>query len=294
MRRRFDSQFGFTLVEMLVATTVAAAVGGFALAYLHVGTILFAKNVTVNYSNNSLRWSVDEAIDRVQSSAIIPVLIDTTGTAAITSTSAGIYYDRLLGDMYVVTNPSGTGLAATANSATLTYSTNQYASPPVPQAGDVVLFNGASSGMRPMVSTASMGSTTGSTQAVTVTFTAALGTAVSWTSSQIETAQLVHREALIVMPNGSAYEFRRYPSFETTANLNDATKYVVLSGQVGTQGSEPTPFTIVASGPDQLLSMTYVVRAGPYQNYLANKEANQFSSYQTVRTTIPLRQRPTH
>ena len=292
MQRTSQSRFGFTLVEMMMATAVAAVVGGLAFAYLRSGTVLFAKNISTNFANNSLRWSVDEALDRIQSSNIIPVLVSSSGSAT-SSPAAGIYYDRLIGDMYIVSNPGGTGLAATANTVSLTVSTSQYASPPVPASGDVLLIDGLPSGTRPMVSSASS-TVSGSTRSISVTLSAALGSAVSWTSSQLKTAQLVHREALIVMPNGSAYELRRYPSYETTTNLNDSTKYILVTAQVGNQGSEPTPFSIVTYGADSLLSMNYVVRAGPFKNYLANKEANQFSNYQTVRTTIPLRQRPTH
>jgi hypothetical protein len=284
---------GFTLVELVVSMAITALIGILAFAYMRTGMLLFAKNVTTNFSSNTLRRSIDNVLNRVQNSVIFPVLISSTGSPA-GSPAAGIYYDRLLGDPYVVTNPSGAGLVAGTTTLTLTRSTSPFALPPIPQNGDVLLIAGAPSSLRPMVASATASTSSGSQQSISVTLSSPLASAITWTASQICTAQLIRREALIVKSSGSQPELRCYPSFETTTNLNDSSQYFVVSNQVGNQGSEVTPFSIVTSGTDTLLGMDYVVRAGIYQNYLANREANQFSSYQRVRTTLPLRLRPAH
>jgi type II secretory pathway pseudopilin PulG len=282
---------GFTLVELMAYAGVTAIIGVMALYYMSASMTLFAKNVTTNFTNNACRHSIAKSLDRVQTSVNFPVLIAADGTPS-GSPAAGIYYDRLLGDPYVVTNPGGSGLPAGTTTITLTRSTNAYASPPVPESGDVLLIAGARSGLRPMVSSVSVSSGGAQLQTIATTLTSGLASEISWPASQTCTAQLVRREALIVQGSGTQRELRCYPSFEITPNLNDANWYYVVSKQVGSQGTEPTPFSIVTSGSDSFLSMDYVVRAGINQNYLANKEASQFSGYQHVQTNLPLRLRP--
>ncbi|MCE9610730.1 MAG: prepilin-type N-terminal cleavage/methylation domain-containing protein [Chthoniobacter sp.] len=291
MKHRRKSQSGFTLVEILVAASVGLVVSGLAFSYLRAGTLLLAKNVSVNMSNNELRSAIDQIQDRMQTATSIPILINTNGTAA-TSPAAGVYFDRLVGEPYVVTHPGGSGLSAAATSVTVTRSTSAYASPPIPIAGDVLLIDGATSTMRPRVSSVTTGAISGGLQTITITFTAALGTAIDWDASFVKTATLTRREAFIVMPGAGRSELRRYSSFETTTDFNDATQYTVISRQVGTQTGETTPFSIVTVGLDKLVNIDFRVRTAGFENALAAKESNTFSGFMRVQCMVPSRQRP--
>ncbi len=285
------SQRGFTLVELLTAMTVGLVVSGLAFSYLRTGTILLAKNVTTNFTNNEVRGSLDQIADRIQSAVTVPVLINTSG-AETTSPAAGVYYDRLLGEPYVVSHPGGSGLVASATSVVLQRSTNAYASPPIPEVGDVVVIDNPDATLRPRISAVNAGTISAGLQSFTLTLAASLGTAITWEASQVKTAKLIRREALIMMPAGSRYQLRRYGSYETTTNLNDATKYAVISRHAGNLGTEMTPFSITEAGLDKLLNIDFRVRASGFENVLQNKEVSSFSNYMRVQCMIPSRQRP--
>jgi prepilin-type N-terminal cleavage/methylation domain-containing protein len=291
MTPRRAATAAFTLTEMMVALGVAVVVSALAYAYLRTGTLLVAKNVSMNLSNNDLRGSIDQIADRLQSAVNIPVLVNTSG-AASASPAAGVYFDRLLGDPYIVTHPGGSGLGSSATTLTITRSTSAYASPPIPQAGDVLLIDGAPSTLRPRVSTATIAGASGGLQSLSITLTAALGTAIPWDATQAKTSKLVRREALIVMPGNPRPSLRRYHSFETTTDLTDATKFAVVSREVGNQGAELTPFSLVTAGLDTLLNIDFRVRAIGFDNVMSGREINGFSNYMRVQSMVPSRQRP--
>ncbi len=248
------SKFGFTLPELTFATAIGSILAALILTYMHVATVLSAKNLGTNFSHNSLRKSLDWMTDRLQTAEYIPVLLtsgtsvtlssgsgseySTSGSASAASESTqviGIYYDRLVGTPYVFPNTSGT-IAAGAISVTVQYSTNVYANPPAPQANDVLLVNGATettgSGtssvtttLRPLVSSATV-TTSGSYQSAAITFSGSFGATYTWNNSssgasEYQTAILVHREAFIVMLNSTTglNELRYYPNFENVTTL---------------------------------------------------------------------------
>lgn len=294
--RRSSNQSAFTLAEMSVAMLVGIVVAMLSLTYLRTGTILFAKNVAVNMSNNDLRSAMDAIADRVETAVYVPTLVTATGAVTTTSPSAGVYYDRLLGDPYVVTQPGGAGIAPASKTVTITRSTNVYASPPIPVYGDVLLIDGADVSVRPIVQSVSVGSIVNSQQTITVTFTAAIGAEIDWIASQVKLAKLVRREAVInvitlnptTTANGRS-ELRRYPSFDTST-----TAYTVLSRQSIPPGQtvETTPFSISTVGLDKLLNIDFRERSIGFDNVTANQEINSFSSYMRVQCIQASRQRP--
>lgn len=289
MKSARHSQGAFTLVEIVLALAVGVVVSALAFTYLRTGSLLFAKNVSMNRSNNELRETLDKITDRVQTAVNVPVLIDATGAVTATTPAAGVYYDRLLGDTYIVQNPSGTGLAAAATQVVVQYSSSAYASPPDPKPGDVLLIAGAATGMRPMVKNIAGNPTftAGTPRTATITLNAALGTAIAWDSTQVMTAQLIHREALIVVPSGTRCALQKYLNFET-----DQTTSTIVTYLVGNQSTENTPFSIVTAGLDKLLNVDFRVRATGFDNVLASKEVNGFSGYMRVQSMIPTRNRP--
>ena len=61
-----------------------------------------------------------------------------------------------------------------------------------------------------------------------------LGTDVTWDPTQIKTAQLVRRQAFIVVPSGARNELRFYQSFEPMPVLGDPSQYIVINDEVST------------------------------------------------------------
>lgn len=294
----------FTLTEVLVACAVWCILGIAVFGFIQVATVLFTKNISTNYSHNKLRAALEEITDRVQTTVDLPTLITSSGTAVTTGSAAGIFYDRLLGDPYVVAS-QGIGLSATTTNITLTYSTNVFVTAATPNPGDVLLIDGGvvTSGsttttLRPMVSSVIMGTLNAGLQTISIALTAPLGSAITWDSSTVKAAKLVRREALIVRSNGSRNELRRYPSFESlmklsNPNLDDSTQYFVITDQIGTNSSDGTPFSETVSGQGgTLLNLDLRIRGTYVNNYLANKEANEFSNFARIITISPLRQRP--
>jgi hypothetical protein len=210
----------------------------------------------------------------------MPVLISTTGAAA-TSPAPGVSFDYFEGGPYVV-SAAGASLPSSTASLTLVRSTNVVVSPPIPAVGDVVMINGAVSTLRPRVTAVSVGSTDGSLhQSIVVTLAAALGTAVPIPSSGL-TANLVRNVALIVIPSGSGRELRYYDSYETTANLSDPTKYILLTDQVGMQAADATPFSLATIQSSSFVGLSLRVRSSQFDQRLNGKQADQFNTFARV------------
>ena len=303
MTKQFKSSLrrlrAFTLVELLIASAVGMVVVGMTYSFSWAGTILLAKNLATNLSNNELRGALDEIGDRVQSANSVPVLVDATGAATSTTPNVGAYYDRILGDPYIITHPGGAGLAVGATSLTVTYSSNTYAALPAPAIGDVLIIDGVAATVRPRITAAT--APTGTTvKSSTLTFTPALASAISWLATAPKPSLLVHREAFMVVAKGSRYELRRYNSFEPVPTLSDTTKYKLLSNQVGSVGTEVTPFSIksvatvsaLGTTTDRLLEIDFRIRALGWENALHSYEKDYFSNYERVKVIIPSRLRP--
>ncbi|MDB6175222.1 MAG: hypothetical protein JWL59_4533 [Chthoniobacteraceae bacterium] len=298
------SRSAFTLAEVAVGMAVGIIAGTMALSYMRTSAILLAKNISANRSNNTLRNAIDSMGDRLHGALTMPVLIDTTGsvvsslpangTVGDSQPAAGVFYDRLIGDPYVLIHPGGAGLLASDSSVSLKRSISPYASPPIPAPGDVLLIESAPAEMRPRVATVNAGAVNGNVQTIALTFTSSLGSAISWSVSRPKVARLVHREALLVMPSGTRRELRRYPTFEPMPSLNDSTKYSVISNEIGSQGAEETPFYLTTTNAfeNKLFKLDLRVRVIGYERVLATKEANQFSAFMRVQTVIPIRSRP--
>ncbi|MDB6174941.1 MAG: hypothetical protein JWL59_4252 [Chthoniobacteraceae bacterium] len=279
------------MVELLVSISMGVMISGLAFCLMQTGAPLLAKNISINYSHNSLRRSLDALGEGVQCSFYVPKLIDTTGAPAV-SPAAGICFDRLVGDPYVITHPGGEGLSAAATSITLTFSADAIASPPLPKSGDVLIIDDAPDKLRPRVARVTGGAVEGAVKTVTITLDSALGTAISWDPAFSKGAKLVHREALIVMPNGARRELRHYRSFEPVPALNDVANYALISNQVGTSNSDITPFSIRTVGLDRWLDIDLRVRTSGFENRMAKQEFNEFSNFVRVQTMMTPRLRP--
>ena len=283
----------FTLVELVIYLGFAVAISGVGYSFLTGQTTLYAKNMSIVRSHTNLRSTLDRLVNNLQQANGLPVLISTTG-ATSAAPASGFYYDRYLGDPYVVTHPGGTGLAAGATTLTVTRSTAALASPPLPAPGDTLLLDASPSPVRANIATSTPGVINGATQRQTIvlTLSAGLGTAVTWTASQVQTSRLVHREAFIVVPAGDGSELRFFQNFEPVPTLTNAANYTVISNQLSIQAGETTPFSIDTVGSDRLVRASLFARSTDYSNVLAKKQANNFNSFVRISTALPSRLRP--
>jgi type II secretory pathway pseudopilin PulG len=280
MRRRTQSSgAGFTLVELLVSGMISSAMGIAIFAFLNAGMILSAKNVSLNLTSNQMRDSLDRVEQVLQQGDTNPELIDTTGAVVASGAAAGVRVDRYMGGPYVV---AIAGAVAGSSSLTLTRSTDALALPPLPRLGDVIRMDGAPATPRARIGSAPSAPVAAGTarESITCPLAAPLTTTAD-PATVIITAKLVRQVAFIVMPNGSKYELRYYDSIETTSNLNDPTKYVIISDQIANQGTDLTPFSLVSVSGETFVNFSLRVRSSKYDNRLrpmqGGDEYNTFS-----------------
>jgi hypothetical protein len=247
--------------------------------------MLSARNLALNTTNTALRGALDRAENLIQQADTMPELIDTTGNVVTTGSAAGIRFDRYIGAPYVILITTS-GLPSSTTSLTLKRSTNPLASPPLPTVGDVVRIDGESATLRPRVSAVS--TTTPDAQliqSIVVSLAAPLGVAVSGSSTTL-TSKLVRKVALIVMPNGSKRELRYYHSYDLTTNLNDATKYTILTDQLGMQTDDATPFSIVQIETKSFVNVSFRVRSNKFDQRLMGKQSDQFNTFSRLDVQI--------
>ena len=186
-------QAGFSLVETLAGAAAAIIVGIGIFAILNTGTMLSARNLALNVTNNALRQSLDRAEQLLQQGDSMPVLINTSG-AVTTGPAAGVRFDRFVGAPYVLTIPVA-GLPVTTTSLSLQRSTDALAAPPIPVAGDIIRIDGEAATLRPR--TSSVVSTAPNAQlrqTMTVTLAAPLGSEVTSASTTL-TAKVIRSDA---------------------------------------------------------------------------------------------------
>lgn len=318
MKRNFSRRpiGGYTLIEVCIAAAILTVVGMGGYSMLMSSTTLLAKNVSLNSSNILTNAALDRIFAELNQGNRLPSLINADGSpAAEPGPAAGIIFDRYLGGPYVVGNPGG-GLAATATTFNLFYSTNALARPPVPKKNDVVIMDGQT---RALVSSCTAGSAAFSSPAptptpsggemVTVTLQNKLGsytippvssgTAIPWSSTTQQTAYVVHRKAFVVVPingtNGPA-ELRLYPDAETVTNYSDPASYVVLSRNIGTRTvngvAENAPFSIVSQDGNKFLNIAMRVEDQGFNKRLATQQTNEFNTFQRVDTKMRPRNIP--
>lgn len=257
------------------------------------GTILAAKSTGINRSHTDLRTTFDRAADHLLAANNVATLIGTDGNDVASGPAAGLKFDRVIGYPYVLDPPKTAGtIASTATSVSMWRSTKTDSGAPVPTAGDVLLIPTPTGNMRGQVKTITLGAINGTTQLVTLTFNNALGKSLSWGADQPQTVKLVRPEAFVVMPKGDRNELRYYPQFEPAPSLTDASKYVALTDQVGTQGDEGTPFSITEIAGDRIVQSTLRIRETQFNRILFNREKNTYSSYFQMLANMPSRLRP--
>lgn len=283
---------GFTIVELMVASSVLAVVSVVAFAFMRSGTILTAKSARLNHSHDELRGSFDRLADQLMAANDVATLIGTNGLPT-TGPAPGLKFDKVVGDPYVLDPPTTPGsFSSTATSLIVWRSTNELATAPIPSVGDVMLIPTSTGDIRARISGVAPHTASGKTQKLTLTFSSALGKSLSWQANQPQIAKIVRPEAFIVMPANGLNELRFYPQFEPVPTLSDRSKYIVLTNQVGTSSGEATPFEIAAINDDRIVKSTLRVRESQFSAYLAKQEQNSYSGYFQLLVNLPSRLRP--
>ncbi len=123
-------------------------------------------------------------------------------------------------------------------------------------------------------------------QSITVNLASALGAAVPVPSSSVLTSTLVHKVAFIVMPAGNGRELRYYFNYETTTNLNDPTKYIILSDEVALQTTDATPFSLSTVQTASFVNLSLRVRSNQFDTRLLGKQGDQFNTFARLDVAI--------
>lgn len=295
INRTDNSRRGFTLVELLISIAMLTIVGFLSYSMLVSSSTLFAKNISINTSNSSLRGSLDKMISEINQGYGIPKLINADGSSAGSSgPAAGIAFDRYIGGPYVVTRQSS-GLAVGTQTFTMkSYAGTTLTLPPKPQPNDVVSIDTGI--LRPLVRTCTAtiasgatwnGSTTTSNPVtMTVGLQSPLPSAITWSSATTETAFLVHRKAFVVASNNGQGELRLYNDAETVTNFNSTAAYIVLTRDLSGQNGENTPFSIVTQDGNKFLNIAMRVEDQSYNKVLAVKQAKDFNTFLQIDTKV--------
>ena len=291
--RSHRSRSGLTLVELLIYLGISAVISGVIFSFLTGASTLYAKNMSIVHSHTNLRSVLDRLTNNLQQAYTLPVLINTSG-AASAAPAAGLYYDRYVGDPFVVSNPSGTGLPSTTTTVIITCSTVALASPTAPKTGDAVLISDPNGNVRALVSSVTKGAydSLNQRQPYTLTLSASLGTTISWSPPEIRTATLLHREAFLVVPGTTQSEFRFYPNFEPVPTMTDPANYTVVSNQLSVLAGEMNPFSLDVVGVDRIVRASLFARCTDYSTWLSNKQANEFNTFVRLNAVLASRLRP--
>jgi prepilin-type N-terminal cleavage/methylation domain-containing protein len=127
---------GFTLAEIMISLGIFGVVSTLLFSVLNAGSILVAKNTSINLTHGDARLGSEKLLSLVQSAVAAPVLVDSSVTpVAGDGPAAGITFLRL------ASSTTYTSLNAVAASAT-TLVLRRAAGMPAPEAGDVLVMVG--------------------------------------------------------------------------------------------------------------------------------------------------------
>ena len=279
--RTTTTRGGFTLAEVLIAASIGGVVALFIGTFVSGSALLFAKNISTHITHNSTRSMIERLAQDISQADGAVSLITATGASVASGQAAGIKFDVLRGNPYVVAHPGGTGLSASASSFTLKRTTNAIAQPPIPIVNDVILADDATA-VRLKVQTATTGATAGSVQDVAVTLQSAAGTAIPWAATSIKSARVVRRVAYVVVPSGGKNELRYFPAAENITNFSTDTNYTLVLRNLAVASGDDTPFSYLNFQGRDFLRFVLRVRSDRYDQRLLQYEKDKFSSLQRI------------
>ena len=255
-------------------------------------------------------------------SGLAPIVSGSSAT--ITGTGNGIKFDRIIGSPYLVTVPAG-GISGNAASISFTMDTTAQVPLPVPQPNDILsiyttaVVTGTSNQVTATLGTISATVTSGTRVTYTVNLTSGLlsGTTVTSITQQKDSLQnVVSPSATLLRPTAlvivypttpitnppATPELRYIDSYVYVAGTKnvDVTKYTsVLTREIqpsvsGTTVLDPNPsaFATVNFQSRPFVSVILHTRSQNYDQYLANKQRKDFSTFMGVGSMISLKSAP--
>jgi hypothetical protein len=293
MRHLHQQKYGFTLIEMSMACLLSVLLGAVVFYTLRTGTALSAKNASLNRSHDDLRSALDRLANNVRMARNVPTLLNTSGAVVTTGPAAGIRYDRIIGEPYVLEPAMTQGSISSSATSISVYRTTVGGAPPIPSVNDLFLVDTPGGTIRARITAVSLGGAGGSTQRITLTFASAVGKSLTWGANQPQWGRLVRQEAFLVMPTtGGRNELRFYPSFDPMPSLGDKAKYAVITTNIGSNAGEATPFTVVDVNGDKVLQANVRVQQRDHNRWLADKQGNEMNTYFRMNLSLTSRLRP--
>lgn len=293
MRHLHQPKYGFTLIEMSVACFLAVMLGAVVFYTLRTGTVLSAKNISLNRSHDDLRSALDRLANNMRMARNVPTLLNTGGAVVATGPAAGIRYDRIIGEPYVLEPAMTQGSISSGATSVSVFRTTVGGAPPIPAVNDLFLIDTPGGTIRARITSVSLGGAGGSTQRITLNFASAVGKSLTWGANQPQWGRLVRQEAFLVMPTtGGRNELRFYSSFDPMPGLADKTRYTVITTNVGSNAGEGTPFNVVDVNGDKVLHANLRVQQRDHDRWLADKQSNEFNTYFRMNLSLTSRLRP--
>jgi hypothetical protein len=204
----------FTLLEVLLASGLVAMLGGLVVYVLQAGSVLYAKNYSINHSHTGARNLLDRLTRDIHMSVELPQLVDSLGAKLSLQTQAtpasGIRFRKYVAGPLRIPSP----VAASARSLALALKSSD----PVPQVGDLLAIPSSASNPLPHDLFIRISSVTGAGGLnPTVSFASPIGDALSpaKTSGNValadSAAHVVRELAYIVAQGARGPELRHYP-----------------------------------------------------------------------------------
>jgi prepilin-type N-terminal cleavage/methylation domain-containing protein len=272
---RDHSRTGFTLVEVMIAVSLAVITGAGAYALLETSMTLYAKNFSINQSHYSARLPLELIALKVNGAGASPILVDNAGAdVAGNGPAAGIRYcTPVTSATYVIT----TAADATATSLTIKVP----AGAPKLRDSDVVLINAGPVVAEKEPVQVEIASVSGASSPYNVTLKSQVGVAVPANTN----ASILQQGAFITVNN----QMRHYPKVMSVARhgagaFNSSANFKVIASVL------PLPNATAAlpfSYNDSARRLLDVTVRGTSLRY--NNRVSEYSSFSSVESRIAVR-----
>ncbi len=274
---------GFTLVEVMISTSLAVLVAAAAYTLLTATLKLYAENFSLNHSHDTARLPLERMIREISNAGSAPILVtatgaDTSGVEQVAGSNTrwapGIRFCTLA-------SLSAYSVTSSATSAATTVQLRVNAGQPKPRESDILFIHASELAKTGNGIQTEVLSVSGTSSPFTVTLKSALGIAVSANS----TALLLQQGAFITV-NGQVRYYNKVMSearHGATA-FNAAANYRILAQVEPTPGQpEARPFAYTAA-EDRLLRVDLRARTGRH-----SKRVGDFNSFLNMQSSIAVK-----
>jgi hypothetical protein len=278
LRLPLQTQRAFTLVELVIVSAGMAIFGGVMFVAIQSGSILYAKNYSVNETNNTGRNTLGRMTRDIHMSIEAPSLVDEAGATVAGSPAAGVRFRKYVAGPLMVNS----AITAASTTATLTLRAGDR----MPRIGDLlalpqVTLSGSAQDVYIRITAVSPAAPATSTSP-TVTFVSAAG---NWTTPVAASgtlcaiagvAHIVREVAYIVAPGvapaATISQLRYYDralsvAADGSAAYQNSLNYTVL---ISDMTGAVTPFS--AAPGARALSVALQVMETKYSQRISNRD----------------------